>query len=233
MTRLGLLRMCELPGAVVEAQGSYLSVFEAFFGPVGAELVDFAVHDGDAPSSIDEVDGWVISGSPASVYDDLDWIATAEEIVRAVIAAERPLLGICFGHQLMTQALGGRVEKAIGGWGAGAHDYEVVARPHGGAELPTTLRVLAMHQDQVVAPAPDAERWLTSQFCPNAGFRYGERAWSLQPHPEFTPALVAQLCRDRRERLGDAVADTALASLDRPLDGHSVAAAAMAVAVPG
>lgn len=232
MNRLGVLRMCELPEPAIAAHGDYLTVFRDFYAPHALELVDFAVHDGETPASIHECDGWVISGSPASTFDDLDWIRTGEEIVRSLIAAERPLFGICFGHQLMAQALGGTVERATVGWGAGAHRYEVAEAPPMWPDAPATITLLAMHQDQVVEVPADSTVWATSTFCPNAGIAYGERAWSMQPHPEFTPRLVEALCLDRRLRLGDDVAETALASLDAPLDSALVAATDALRAVP-
>lgn len=225
--------MCELPEPATAAHGDYLTVFRDFYGRHALELVDFAVHDGDSPASIHECDGWVIGGSPASVYEDLDWIRTGEEIVRSLIAAERPLFGICFGHQLMAQALGGTVERASVGWGAGAHHYEVAEAPPMWSDAPATIALLAMHQDQVTDVPVDATVWATSPFCPNAGIAYGDRAWSMQPHPEFTPRLVGALCRDRRLRLGDDVTDAAIASLDTPLDSALVAAADARRAVPG
>ena len=224
MKRIGLLRMCELAEPARAAHGDYATVFRDFYAAHPVEIVDVPVHDGATPASIDECDAWVISGSPASTYEDLPWIATGEEIVRSIVAAERPLFGICFGHQLMAQALGGRVERADVGWGAGAHRYDVVERPAAtDVVLPDRLTVLAMHQDQVTEVPVDGSVWLRSEFCPNAGIAYGERAWSIQPHPEFTPRLVEALCRDRRLRLGPEVADAAIASLAQPLDGHLLA----------
>lgn len=224
MKRIGLLRMCELSEPAIAAHGDYVTVFRDFYAAHPVEIVDVPVHEGATPASIDDCDAWVISGSPASTYDDLPWIATGEEIVRSIVAAERPLFGICFGHQLMAQALGGTVERAEVGWGAGAHHYDVVEQPAAtGALLPDRLTVLAMHQDQVTRAPDEGEVWLRSEFCPNAGIAYGERAWSIQPHPEFTPRLVEALCRDRRLRMGDEVADAAIASLSAPLDGHLLA----------
>lgn len=225
MNRIGLLRMCELSGPAIAAHGDYVTVFRDFYADHPVDIADFAVHEGDTPASIDDCDAWVISGSPASVYEELAWIGTGEEVVRSLVAAEKPLLGICFGHQLMAQALGGVVEQAEVGWGAGVHHYDIVARPSGMEHAPASIAVLAMHQDQVTSVPADGDVWLRSDFCPNAGITYGERAWSIQPHPEFTPRLVEALCRDRRIRMGDDVADAAIAGLSDPLDGHLIAAA--------
>ncbi len=215
--------MTELPDVVAAAHGTYLSVFESFLG--GHDIVDIAVHEGRSPGSLSDCDGWVLSGSPASTYDDLGWIPMAEEIVRDLITEERPTFGICFGHQLMAQALGGRVERAGVGWGAGVHRYDLIAPIRQIPDPPSQLQLLAMHQDQVVDVPSGGVVWATSTFCPNAGISYGERAWSMQPHPEFTPGIVETLCHDRRDRLGGDVADAAIAGLRRRLDGELVARA--------
>ena len=73
------------------------------------------MHRGELPASVDDVDGWMLGGSRRSVYDDLDWIRDGEEFVRAAVAAERPVVGICFGHQMVASALGGTVEAARSG----------------------------------------------------------------------------------------------------------------------
>jgi len=223
MTTIGLLRMCELSPSVIAAQADYVTVFRDFFGERPVRIVDIPVHEGAVPHSVDDHDGWVISGSQASVYDDLDWIRTGESIVRDLLASERPTFGICFGHQLMAQALGGSVERAEVGWGVGVHRYDVVEPAPGMAAPPPTIGVLAMHQDQVVEAPTGSTVWATSDFCPVAGLTFGERAWSIQPHPEFTPRIVEAMCHDRRHRMGDDVTDAALASLDHPLDGHLLA----------
>jgi GMP synthase-like glutamine amidotransferase len=220
MATIGLLRMCELSPPAIAAHGDYLTVFQDFFGDHTSGLVDIPVHEGATPGSVDDCDVWVISGSQASVFDDLDWIRTAEDITRDLIADERPTFGICFGHQLMARALGGRVERAGVGWGVGVHRYDVVDAPHWLPGAPASIGVLALHQDQVVEPPPDSTVWARSDFCPVAGLTYGDRAWSIQPHPEFSTRLVGALCQDRRDRLGDDVTDAALASLDEPIDGQ-------------
>ena len=213
--------MTELPDAAFSVHGPLTNLFEMLFSEQPVSLLDVPVHEGATPESLDDCDGWLITGSPNSVYDDLDWIRTGEEIVRAALAEERPLVGICFGHQLVAQALGGRVEKAAGGWGIGAQRYDTV-RPlpylHGGA-----ITLLASHQDQVVQAPPDATVWSTSAYCPIAGLTVGERMLTLQAHPEFTPALVSALYDSRRERIGDEAVDTANATLTTPLSSRAVA----------
>lgn len=219
--RIGLLRMAELPDPALRVAGPMVGLYQKLFAPRTVEILDVPVHEGATPESLDDCDGWFISGSPASVYEDLDWIRTGEEIVRAALAEERPLVGICFGHQLIAQALGGRVEKAAVGWGIGAQRYETVE------PLPyldgDSLTLLASHQDQVVEVPAGATVWSTSDYCPVAGLTIGERMLTVQGHPEYSPALVSALYDSRRDRIGDAAVDAAQATLTNPLSNASFA----------
>lgn len=220
-----MLHMDDLPEHAVHVQGGYPELYAHLFRTQPVEFVDIAVHRGETPASLDDCDGWIIGGSRYSVYEDLAWIATAEELVRDAVAQERPLVGICFGHQLMAQALGGRTAKAEAGWGIGARRYETVEPlpwAHGERRL-TTL--LASHRDQVIEVPTDATVWSTADYCPVAGMTIGERAWSMQGHPEFTRGVVDVLYEGRRESLGDAAVDAAKRSLSVPLSNESIAAA--------
>lgn len=90
------------------------------------------------------------------------------------------------------------------------------------APLAATVAIPASHQDQVVAPPPGARVILRSDFTPFAGLAWDDDAISLQGHPEFAPAYAADLTGGRRERIGAAVTDAALASLQRPDDRERV-----------
>lgn len=227
MITVGLLRMTEFVDPDTEPHGPYRRLVADMFAGHDVEVVDIGVVDGDGPASIHEFDGWVISGSPASVDDDEEWIRTAEQIVRDVVAAERPLLGICFGHQLIAQALGGRVERAPTGWGVGPQRYETTVLPPWLAPDDHPLTILAMHRDQVVEAPSDAVVWSTADYCPNAGMMIGERTWTIQGHPEFTPALVGAIAGRRRRSIGTEVVDRMLPRLATPLSADVVAAAAV------
>ena len=221
MTRIGILTMTDIDEPAHSVHGDYLAIFEHFLRGQPVDLHEVAVYNGDAPASLTDADVWVISGSKHSVYDPLDWIPTAVDITRSLIAEERPTVGICFGHQLIAYALDGRVE-ATGSWGLGAQRYDTITplpwlSDHGS----TTL--LASHQDQVVQAPSDATVWSRSDYCPIAGMLVGERAWTMQGHPEYTPAFVRALFESRRDRLGADAVDRAAASLATPLSNDLVA----------
>ena len=134
-----------------------------------------------------------------------------------------PLIGICFGHQILAEALGGRAEKSDRGWALGVQDYEVTARPGWMAGLPDRFAVTAVHQDQVVALPADATVLARSPQCPFAAVAYGDleapAAISLQPHPEFSPAFTGELLTLRAgTAFSVEAADAARATLGRKVD---------------
>ena len=109
------------------------------------------------------LEGILITGSAAGVYDShFTWMEPLRDFIRSAYAAKTPMLGICFGHQIMADALGGDVRKSEKGWGLGRHVYGVTARPAFlGGDLPE-LAIACSHQDQVIVPPAEAEVFLAS-----------------------------------------------------------------------
>ena len=200
------------------SEGGYLAMFGALLAPHGIELTGIDATGGPITVAPEDFDGYVLTGSASSVYDDVPWIAPAEDFVRAVVDRGIPVAGICFGHQLLAQALGGKVEKAPVGWGMGVHAYDLELD-----DGPTTMRLQAMHQDQVVALPEGARVWARSEHCPIAGFTVGDRVWTVQAHPEFSAPFAGALIDRRRPLVGDEWADAAAATLDDPTDHELVA----------
>jgi GMP synthase-like glutamine amidotransferase len=223
--RLGLLQCGYIPPALVPTYGDYPEAFADLFAPYDLDLVTYDVQAGPLPVSPADCDGWVVSGSATSAYEPLAWIGALEGFLRRLVEAQAPTVAVCFGHQVLAQAFGGRVAKAGVGWGVGAHDYEVVGAPAPWMEPPAdgSVRLIASHQDQVVELPDDAVLVARTDHCPVAAYTLGPRMLAVQPHPEFTTALSGELIELRRERLGGAVADAAAASLDAPLDRAVVA----------
>ncbi len=200
--------------------GSFPQMFERMIGSADASASFATVRlvDGEALPDPAGLDAILITGSPAGVYDDLDWIAPLERFVRAAYDSRTPMAGICFGHQLIAQALGGIVRKSERGWGIGRHVYDV--RPGNGVIDGDKIAIACSHQDQVIAPPADATTILHSTFTPHAGILYGNgAALSVQPHPEFTVAF-ADVCCDKAGRFGApaSLVATAKATLGQPLD---------------
>ena len=188
----------------------------------GLVLSEVAVIDGTFPASVTDYDGYIVTGSAAGVYDDHDWIPPLMEFIRAAHAADRPLVGICFGHQIIAHALGGHAEKWPGGWGLGIYDVDLASRP---AWVPAGDRVKLthIHQDQVVRLPEGARRHGATSFCENAMFSLADNVFCMQGHPEFEPDYTAALMTARRDSMGPDRVDDALKSLDRGHENDRVA----------
>lgn len=227
-TRVGVLVCDHVSGKHRGIGGDYIDMFRALFAAhvpdAAVELVPVDVVGGERPPGPERFDGWLCTGSRYSVYDDIGWIADVQGVVRDIHAAGVPFVGVCFGHQLLAQALGGRVEKAAGGWGAGIGRVTVGATSPWMAPPATHLSLHFMHQDQVIEVPPGGEVLGAADHCPVAILAVGPAAVGLQAHPEFTSAYSDALLADRVARIGEAEVAAARAGLGRPTDESTVAA---------
>ena len=219
MKRIAILETGAPPPALAERHGDYPAMFRVLLGDDYA-FQTFRSQAGDWPEA-DAFDAAIITGSAAGVYEDAPWIAGLLDWIRAARGRTR-LIGICFGHQAMAQALGGRVEKSDRGWGVGLHRYDVVSREPWMDPPAATVAIPVSHQDQVVEAPAGARIILRSDFTPFAGLAWGDDAISLQGHPEFTPAYAAELTAGRRNRIGADIVEPALHSLSGPNDRERV-----------
>jgi GMP synthase (glutamine-hydrolysing) len=227
---LGILEADPVDEDLAAAHGNYPAMFRTLLETAAADLAPgpvlttscWPVWRGALPPGPDACDAWLITGSRRSVNDDESWIRALEAFVVALHGARRPLLGVCFGHQLVARALGGAVERAAVGWGVGAHRYEVIARAPWMEPARETLALRASHQDQVTRLPEGARPYLRSDFCPLAGFTVGAHFLTIQPHPEFAAPYARALLDRRRSVLGEACWTQASASLAQPVDARVV-----------
>ena len=206
--------------------GDYASMFVSTLGGALGQGVSFGFYDvrcGRYPHRVDDCDGYLITGSRASAYDDEPWIVRLADFVRELDDARTKTVGICFGHQLIAGALGGQVDRAQAGWGVGVHTWKVVDDEPWMRPRLDEFRLLASHQDQVTALPPGARLLASSDFCPNAAFAVGDHLVAMQGHPEFTRGYAEFLMRGRRDRLGPAFGP-GLESLKHPTDEGAIAA---------
>ncbi len=220
--RIGLLQTGHPPGDLAETYGSYSAMFEALLGDGHVYRV-YDVQTGELPADPAENDAYLITGSAAGVYDPLPWIEPLKTFLRAA-KGEQPMVGVCFGHQIMAEAFGGKAEKSDKGWGVGLQAYEVSAREPWMDEA-HHVSVPGSHQDQVTQLPPGARVLAGSAFTPYGILAYDDaRAISMQFHPEFSPAYAAALIEARRgTRFTDEQADGAIASLSAPNDRDRMA----------
>lgn len=221
---IGILVTGAPPAGLLDRYGRYDAMMRHMLG-TAYRYRSYDVANGERPARPQDHAAYIITGSSAGVYDPLPWIEPLEDFIRAAHGRAK-LVGICFGHQVMAQALGGRVEKSAKGWGLGLQRYDIVGPAPWMKGDVGPVAVVASHQDQVVAPPPGATVLAASAFTPFAGLSYaGGQSISVQFHPEFRHAYAAELVRLRRPLLPDrSVADRALASLEAPGDAPRIAA---------
>ena len=190
--------------------------------------VSFSVWDVEegcypSESEIDVVDGFIITGSKSSVYDDKQWIRDLEALIQKLHAKRKKMVGICFGHQIIAKALGGEVSKSDKGWGVGIHTYDLDKAPFAGAD-DGQLKLVVSHQDQVHELPPGARNVVSNAHCENAGFVIGDHIFTLQGHPEFIDEYSEVVMALRYDMIGaDRVAEGRASLQQHDHEGDRVA----------
>ena len=186
--KIGILQTGYSPPDLVERHGQYPDMFRQLLKGHGFTFETWEVVGDVFPESAGDADGWLVTGSKYSVYQDLPWIRKLEQFLRDCYQEGVPIVGVCFGHQVLARALGGKVEKFAGGWGIGRQTYEFDGKP---------VYLNAWHEDQVTELPKDARVTGSSEFCRFAMLSYGERAMSVQAHPEFGNSFIEGLIEKR------------------------------------
>lgn len=224
--KIGILKADSVLPQFQREFGEYPDMFVARLAANSESEVSFHSYDVEHleyPENLDDCDGYVMTGSKKSVYDDEPWIHHLEEYVRVLHRAKKPLVGVCFGHQMVAQALGGTTQPATAGWGVGVHTNQLVSQQDFMEPPLEAFRVLVSHKDQVTALPDGAVKLASSGFCPNAMYQVDDHILCIQGHPEFIKDYSRSLMLLRREILGEAVFEQGVASLAQPLDSDTLA----------
>ena len=213
---IGILQTGLAPDALVDEMGDYPDMFARLLAGHGFSFRTFRVVEGAFPAAVTDCDGWLITGSRHGTYEDHPWIPPLEQFIRDAFAARVPVVGICFGHQIVAQAMGGKVERHEGGWAVGAQDYQFGDQ---------NLTLNAWHRDQVTEVPKGAKVVASNDFCANAALLYDTSAFTVQAHPEFRPEYVDGLMKTRGKGLvPDDLMAEASQRLTRPLQDKTMAA---------
>ena len=201
MMKIGILLVGRASEDLVDEYGTYAEMLIALINTEEQvfEFKTFNILDDEFPKDHLECDGWIVTGSPHGVYEDHSWIPTVSQLINNIYETNLPIFGVCFGHQLIAQALGGHVEKSEKGWGLGLHTYQVNDKPDYMSNLSEEVTLNICHQDQVLRPPQGATVYAKSEFCENAGFYIKDKVLTMQAHPEFLVDFTKALLTARRD----------------------------------
>jgi GMP synthase-like glutamine amidotransferase len=215
--RIGIIETGQVRAELKPRHGNYPDMFVDLLGGLDSRL-RFSHHDavqGALPGNSDDCDAWLITGSRFTAFERAPWMQRLEDFLRRQMQESRPVIGVCFGHQILAQAMGGKVERASA-WGLGIHSHDLRQRREWMDDAVDPLRLCVVHQDQVVRLPESVEVIAGSDFCPNAVLAYGDRALTFQAHPEFSPTYVADLVGAMENELPAATTREARAALSAP-----------------
>lgn len=217
--KIGIITCGHVDPPLADYHGQYFDMIAASLYEVNnqMEFVDYDATQRELPN-LDECHGFIITGSVHNAYDDDPWITDLVDWIRRCEAIRRPLVGICFGHQLIARALGGTVMKSEKGWGLGSYEVNVTVQKKWMNLSMESVRMLVSHQDQVVIVPKGVKVIARNDFCPNFMLAKDNHVFTVQGHPEFSSEFTGKLVDKRRDIIGSVHAEDALQQLSKPQD---------------
>ena len=225
MFKLCILEAGYINPALKDKYPPYSDLFKDFlkYKTRNWNVSSYRLYESEFPHSINDFDGFIITGSSFGVYENFSWIVKTIRLINQIISKKKQLVGICFGHQLVAQALGGTVGKSDKGWGVGVNCYNVDQAAFDLADG-DQFCLLASHQDQVMAMPPGAQQIATNDHCEVAGMTLGEHILTFQGHPEFIPEYSREIMNFRHDMIGAERVAEGMASFEwRQHEGDRVA----------
>ena len=223
--KVGILKTDAVKPDLAAEFGEYPDMFANVLLAVEPDLilVTYEVVDGEYPADLDEVDAYIITGSKLSVYDDVPWVRQLKGFVVQLHEAKKKLIGICFGHQMVAEALGGKTLPADSGWCVGVHAIEPTEDAARYGLSSSTIRLRSNHRDQVATLPTGGKLLASTKACPIASIGLDDHILTFQGHPEFSEGYARALLNMRRDILGEELYQTAIRSLKTETDNLQVA----------
>ena len=223
--KLGLLQCDEVLPEFLHIIGDFPDMIGGMMGGHrdDLELVVYRVYEGTFPASVDDCDFFIGGGARQSVFENEDWIHQFEDFVRELHACEKKFVGICFSHQMIAQALGGKVERSSRDWGVGIKAMKISGTKPWMKPPLTDCHTLFSHQDQVTRLPESAELLGGNDHCPHGLYTVGDHFLSIQAHPEYSADYVRALTEIRRGIIPEPIREAGLTSLEQPHHQHELA----------
>ncbi|MFC5080983.1 GMP synthase [glutamine-hydrolyzing] [Vibrio thalassae] len=197
--KIGILTCGHVDSPLSDDHGQYADMIEASLVEINNEFTfeNFDATEGELPHH-DECHGFIITGSVHNAYDNHPWILQLMDWIVRCEARRRPLVGICFGHQIIARALGGAVQKSEKGWGLGSYEVQISAQKKWMNLSVDSARLLVSHQDQVTIVPNGVKVIGSNDFCPNFMLVKDNHVFTVQGHPEFNPGFTEKLVEKRK-----------------------------------
>ena len=193
--------------------GDYSAMFAQLFPEL--EWTFYDVCNGEFPKDLNECEVYFTTGSRKSVYDKEDWIDQLKATIRKISESDKYFVGCCFGHQLLGEAMGGKVSKSPNGWCVGVHEFEIKKAAKWMQPFQNNINLLMMCQDQVLELPEGAKVLAGNQTCPAGVFQVGGKMLGIQAHPEYSKAYNQLLMEMRIDRMGKTVVNDGIARLEK------------------
>ncbi|MCB0392716.1 MAG: hypothetical protein KDD58_15610 [Bdellovibrionales bacterium] len=202
--KIGILNAYHFDKTPGVYQEKYMPMLFNFLNEYWPEAIatEYKVAQNNFPQSEHEQQLWLITGSPLSAYDNIAWINQLKEFIVNANSSKSKLIGLCFGHQIIAEALGGKVEKSQQGWGVGVRNFQIIKNKPWMTPQLTQCSLLFSHQDQVINLPHNAELLATDEFCPNQMYSIDRHIFCMQGHPEFTADYAKERLDTRVEKVG-------------------------------
>ena len=222
--KIGFLKCGSAREELIPRFGDYEHMFEKKLQNVrpNIELEVFNVWKGELPTTLRDYQGFIIGGSDASVNDNEDWIQELKVFIETLHFYKIKIIGICFGHQVVAESLGGKVSRNDEGWGVGAplvKTYQTLDWMFPPLER---YSILLSHEEQVQELPHMAERVGGNDFCKNSMFIMDNHILCMQGHPEYEPDYAKKLYELSADSIGEERMNDSLKAVEHKLDDSTV-----------
>jgi GMP synthase-like glutamine amidotransferase len=211
------LLVCDQPNKeYLDDFGDYSDMFSASFPSI--EFTTFNLFKNEFPLDVKKFKAFFMTGSRYSVYDDYPWISKGKQLIREIYIEKLKFIGVCFGHQMLAEALGGKVSKAETGWNVGIKEFNITKKKKWMLPNVSSFHVQMMCQDQITQLPSGAETLASAPDCPYGMITVDDHMFSLQGHPEFPINYGISLLNSRVERIGKEKSMQALKTYNSEVD---------------